>query len=312
MFEEECQMTHGNQQRSILAGNGNRAAAFLLDVTLLVFLMGTVSESLGDLRPFILPLIALGYVVAMPLTPLQGTLGKWVCRIKICDRRGNRLGLRASLLRALATFGWFAAPFMLGQLIPDVALRHQVSELWMLLLFLPWISIGFMPRCESLFDLLAGSLVVRVKVTPEDINSFESIQKPRVLNGIGTALLFLLLGVFFSMIWQEQRVRSMKIRIVYAIIETRELRKQIEAFHEAEKRWPIAREINLPDWSPYPDGGGYRLQDNGTVVITFSVLPELKGRSITFVPKWTASGTIEWQCSADSGIERRYLPRSCR
>ena len=305
-------MTQGNQQRSVLAGGGNRAAAFLLDVILLVFLMGLFSESLGDLRQFVLPLIALGYVAAMPLTPLQGTLGKWVCRIKICDRRGNRLRWRASVLRALATFGWFSLPFVLGQIISDVALRHQISELWMLLFLLPWISIGFMPRCESLFDLLAGSVVVRVKATAEDIVSFEPIQKRRVLNGIGTALLFLLLGVFFSMTWQMQRVKGMYSRIAYAIEETRELRKKIEVFHEAEKRWPVPREIGLPDWNPYPDGGGYRLQDNGTVIITFSVLPELKGRSITFVPKLAVSGQVEWQCTADSGIERRYLPHSCR
>ena len=114
-------MTQGNQQRSVLAGGGNRAAAFLLDVILLVFLMGLFSESLGDLRQFVLPLIALGYVAAMPLTPLQGTLGKWVCRIKICDRCGNRLGWRASVLRALATFGWFSLPFVLGQVISEVA-----------------------------------------------------------------------------------------------------------------------------------------------------------------------------------------------
>ena len=312
MFEAEWRMTQGNQQKPVLAGSGNRAAAFLLDFILLVFLMGMFSESSGALRQFVLPLIAFGYLAVMPMTPLQGTLGKWVCRIKICDKCGNHLSWRASLQRALATFGWFALPFLLGQVISDVALRHQLSELWMLLFLLPWIPIGFMPRCESLFDLLAGSVVVRAKATAEDVVSSESIQKRRVLNGIGTALLFLLLGAIFSMTWQVQRVKSMYSRIAYAIGETRELRGQIEAFHEAEKRWPAAREIGLPDWNPYPDGGGYRLQSNGTVVITFSVLPELKGRSITFAPKLAANGPAEWQCTADPGIERRYLPHSCR
>jgi hypothetical protein len=70
--------------------------------------------------------------------------------------------------------------------------------------------------------------------------------------------------------------------------------------------------MGIPDWNPYPDGGGYRLQANGTVVITFSVLPELKGYSITFTPKPAENGPIDWQCSADAGLDRRYLPSSCR
>ncbi|MCA8967163.1 MAG: pilin, partial [Planctomycetes bacterium] len=63
----------------------------------------------------------------------------------------------------------------------------------------------------------------------------------------------------------------------------------------------------------FPDGGGYRLDADGSIVITFTVLPDLAGRSLTFAPRPAADGSVhEWQCSADPGLRRAYLPRDCR
>lgn len=305
-------MMQNDVQQPVLADSGNRAVALLLDLILLAFLAGMFASYLDALRQFLVPLLFLIYFAAMPLTRLQGTLGKWICRIKICDRKGRRLGWRASLLRALATIGWFALPLVVGELLSNAAFRHRVAEIWWLLFLLPWVSIGFMPRRESLFDLLAGSLVVRYKATPEDIASVEIIQKRRILNGVGMAFLCLFVGLVFSTATEMQQTRNLHSRIAYAIGETQALRKQIEQFHDAEKRWPDSVEMGIPDWNPYPDGGGYRLQANGNIVITFSVLPELKGRSIAFAPQLAGNGQIEWRCRADPEIERRYLPASCR
>jgi hypothetical protein len=212
----------------------------------------------------------------------------------------------------LATIGWFTLPLVVGELLSNAAFRHRLTEIWWLLFLLPWVSIGFLPRRESLFDLLAGSLVVRYKATPEDISSVEPIQKRRVLNGFGMVFLCLFVGFMFSTTTGMQQTKNLYSRIAYAIGETQALRKQIEQFHDAEKRWPDSMEMGIPDWNPYPDGGGYRLQANGVVVITFSVLPELKGRSITIAPTLAGNGQIDWQCRADLEIERRYLPSSCR
>ena len=305
-------MTQNNGQQTVLAGSGNRVAALLLDFILLIFMFGIFSDYSPTTRNFVLPLLTLAYFSVMPLTGLQGTLGKWVCRIKICDRRGNRLAWRASLIRALATISWFALPIVVDKTLSDVAMRHRLTELWWLLFLLPWFSIGFMPRRESFFDWLAKSIVVRYRATPEDIASVDPVLRRRGLNGFGSAILCLLVGGLLSMAMEVQRVKGMFSRIAYAIGETREIRKQIEQFHDGENRWPTSREISVPEWNPYPDGGGYRLQGNGMVVITFSVLPELKGHSITFAPKLAGNGQIDWQCSADPGIERRYLPISCR
>jgi uncharacterized RDD family membrane protein YckC len=305
-------MISSDKQLPMLADSGNRAVALLLDLILLAFLAGTFAGYLDAIRQVFVPLLFLIYFAAMPLTKLQGTLGKWICRIKICDRQGNRLGWRASLIRALATIGWFALPLVVGELLSNAAYRHRATEIWWLLFLLPWASIGFMPRRESLIDLLAGSIVVRYKATPEDIRSFEPIHKHKLLNGVGMALLCLFVGFVFSTTTEMQQTRNLYSRIAYAIGETRELRKRIEQFRDAEKRWPDSMEMGIPDWNPYPDGGGYRLQPNGNVVISFSVLPELKGRSITFAPKLAGNGQIDWQCTADPEIERRYLPSSCR
>jgi len=306
-------MIPNNVQRSVLAGSGNRAVALLLDLMLAGFLLsGVVTADMNLIGPFVVPLFLLVYFSVMPLTRLQGTLGKWICRIKLCDRQGNRLGWRASLVRTLATFGWFAVPYVLDVILSNTAIRYRVAEVWWLLFLLPWVSIGFMPRQESLFDLLAGSLVVSYKATPKDITSVLPDQKSRVLNGIGMVLLCLFAGFVISTATSTMRAKNLYSRIAYAIGETQVLRMKIGQFHDEKKRWPDAVELGVSGWNPYPDGGGYRLQGDGTVVITFSVLPELKGHSITFVPKPAGNGQLDWQCHADAGIDRRYLPGRCR
>ena len=118
-------MTQGNQQRSVLAGGGNRAAAFLLDVILLVFLMGLFSESLGDLRQFVLPLIALGYVAAMPLPPncsIGLATGLVVPRLVARARFHGRQHMYQP--RCVASSGEYAShQFFLA----DVALAHMLN-----------------------------------------------------------------------------------------------------------------------------------------------------------------------------------------
>jgi len=218
-------------------------------------------------------------------------------------------------VRAIATASWLGIPVLLGQLsFISTSLRQMLTEIWWLLFLLPWMSMGFMLRGESLFDLLAGSLVVRNRATAETIAKADapSVQKPAIVHGVGLLLVCLFVGFLISTTVQMLHVKSVHGRIAYAINETRLLRSNIEAFHEAEKRWPTAAELGVPDWNPYPDGGGYRLQASGSVIITFTVLPELKGHSISFVPAQTETASIHWQCRADAEIERRYLPSSCR
>jgi uncharacterized RDD family membrane protein YckC len=306
-------MNHSQSQPPVIAGDGNRAVALLLDVILLVFLAATVSGPAEAFKPYVLPGLCLAYFAAMPLTPLQGTLGKWICRIKMCDRQGQRLRWRASLLRTTATIAWFSLPLLFGMAAAvSVSIKQTLMEAWWLLFLVPWMPMGFMSHHESAFDLLAGTRVVRYQTDPERIAGAETTEKRKLLNGIVLVLGCLLIGYILSTSIHVMKVKSVHGRIAYAIGETLPLRKTIEAFHDAEKRWPTTLDLGIPDWTPYPDGGSYRLQENGSVVITFSVLPELKGQRITFVPLLTENGQLDWQCHADAGLERSYLPGSCR
>src|SRR5689334_16652390 len=82
----------------VFAGTGNRAAAMLLDIVLLAFATSFIPPEVPYLA-FIKILIVVLYFWLMPLSPLQGTLGKWICRIKLCDRAGRRLSARAAAIR---------------------------------------------------------------------------------------------------------------------------------------------------------------------------------------------------------------------
>ena len=305
-------MVEDQKQRAIFAGSGNRAVAFLLDLILVTF-SGPLVTDLALPGSYVFAGIAFLYFAGMPLSPLQGTLGKWICRIKLCDRSGNRLTWRASAVRTAATMCWFGIPVALASSPWFQELdTGLLSVLWSLIV-LPWAPAGFMPRRESLFDLLAGSVVVRRKATTGSIASAEPVQKPGIFNVAGVVVLCLAFGAMLSLMIGAHHDHDRRVRISYAIMETQALRQEIEAFHGREQRWPTAGELSVPEWNPYPDGGGFRLQADGSILITFSVLPDLKRHSITYRPTLSVDGKrIEWHCSADARFRKAYLPPNCR
>lgn len=305
-------MAEDKKQQSVFAGSGNRAVAFVLDLVAVTVMGSFVTDPAVPGR-YLFAGLAFLYFAGMPLSPLQGTPGKWICRIKLCDRSGNRLTWRASAVRTAAMFGWFGIPVALASIPWFQSLDSSLLSILFTLIVMPWATSAFLPRGESLFDLLAGSVVVRSKATSGDIAGAEPLHKPGILNAGVAALLFLAFGATFSLIISAQNDRDRRVRISYAIMETQSLRQEIAAFHNREQRWPVAADLGVPEWKPYPDGGGYRLQADGSVLITFSVLPDLKGHSITYRPIPGADGkTIEWRCSADAAFRKAYLPPSCR
>ncbi len=297
---------------TIAADIGNRAGAVLLDIVAIGFASAWVNDA-GFQPAILIPSLIFTYFALMPLTPLQGTLGKWICRIKLCDRSGRPLGWRSSLVRAGAMLSWCIQPAIFGQLALSSEWAGTAQSITWLLFPLPWALMGFMPHRESLFDLLAGSRVVRYSADPESISKAEAAQKPGVLNTLGAVLSCLAIGIAISIATGAERDMNRRWRVHYAITQTEELRQKIDAFQQREQRWPTAGELGVPQWVPYPDGGGYRLGNEGSVLITFSVLPELKGRSITFRPtRNTHGGKIQWQCSADATLKPSFLPPDCR
>ena len=153
-------MTQPAAGPQVLATVGERAAALLLDLVFLTALALAIAAS-GVPAAVIWPAVALTYFGVLPATRLQGTLGKWICRIRLCDRAGRRLGWRAAGLRAGAALAWCALAIAANRIEALAAGANGVLFAFMLVFQLPWATMGILPRRESLFDLAAGSLVVR-------------------------------------------------------------------------------------------------------------------------------------------------------
>lgn len=307
-------MKSSDSKSTLYGGSGNRAVAFFIDLALLVFPMGLLS-GLSPLGGYALALFVFLYLTLMPLSPLQATLGQWICRIRLCDRQGQRLGWRAAALRAGATVGWFCLPVLLSKLSSSAGtpLGKMLGEIWWLLFLMPWALIGFRARRESVFDLIAGTLVVTSRAQAQQIADNDGARGIRLLSGVATLLLCLAVGAMFQSMIDIYTVRSLHSRIAYAVEETRPLRARVEAFRDEMQRWPTAADLGMTAPVPYPDGGHYSLAAPARIVIRFSVLPELKDRSLTFTPTWVpAENRVDWQCSADPRLDKRYLPVACR
>src|SRR5258706_8113477 len=303
-------------QQPVLAAGGTRAVAFLSAVVLVPPRAGGASRLVAPAEPAELTsrlapaAVFLLYFAGMPLTPLEGTIGKRICRIKLCDRLGRRLDWRKSFLRAAAVLGWI----WLGGLLAGDGLGLQGDGLalaWTCWL-LAWASMIFTPRGESAFDLVARTLVVAYRANPEAIGRAAPRRAGRYSRAAGAVLLCLFLGGSFGLSQYASRLRNLNSRIAYALQQTQPLRDALAAFHVREERWPNAAELGVAPWTPYPDGGGYRLQADGSILIGFSVLPELKGHTILLRPVPDASGTLEWKCTTDPSFPSRYLTTACR
>ncbi len=308
-----AQDSGGGASPPVLADLGARGAALILDLVLVVVALVLAAQAgAGEVaRPVVLGLMVL-YFVALPLSPLQGTLGKWICRIRVCDTAGERLRWRGALVRGVATIAWLALPGLFGAAARNgMAIGNAMPGILVGFL-LPWAVAGFLPRRQTLFDLLAGSIVVRRAADPSAVAGLVP-PRPGWLRAGGFAVSCLLAGAMLSAAVGAFQVHERRGRVMYAMAQTEPVRKQIEAFRLREGRWPTPAELGLGETVRYRDGGGYRLGADGSVTIRFSVIRELKDRDIVFRPVASDDGRrIEWRCRADPGLDRSYVPGPCR
>jgi len=82
-------------------------------------------------------LLSITYHVALPATPLRGTVGKLIMKLQIVNENGSRISLLQSLWRFIASI--FST----------------------LLLFIGYIIIIFHPEKRSLHDLMANTYVLK-------------------------------------------------------------------------------------------------------------------------------------------------------
>ena len=298
--------------KPVVATRGSRAAAFLLDLMLLL-VIGSFASGQPFAGRIAFALMALLYFWLLPLTPLQGTPGKWICRIRLSDRSGGRLNLRNAGMRALAFTAWCSlGVFLLGN--PAFASLGSGFQMAVCFVFpLPWLTLGFRPGRESLFDLLAGTVVTRIAAGKVETGAASTPRRTGTFAKVMTVVVLVLFGAALSVTLSAMRDRELRIRIAYAMAATDSLKKAVAAFHVRERRWPTPAELGVAEWTPYPDGGGYRLQKDGSIAINFTVLPELKELVITYRPVVSANGGgIEWQCSSAPAKPARYVPATCR
>ena len=305
-------MTSAPPDKPVFAARGNRAAALLLDLMLLL-VIGSFASGMPFASMPAFALMTVLYFWLMPLTPLQGTLGKWICRIRLADRSGGRPTLRRAGIRAVAFVAWCAlAVYLLGHRMPVAVGDHLRIAVWFVFP-LPWLSLWLLPRGESLFDLLAGTVVVRYGADAAAIANAAPARKPGIFRIAATIVMLVLFGAVMSIPMSAMHDREFRGRVGYAMVSTDSLKKNVADFYLRERRWPTPAELGVAEWTPYPDGGGYRLQKDGSIAINFTVLPELKELVITYRPVVSANGGgIEWQCSSAPAKPARYVPATCR
>lgn len=163
------------------AGAGRRAAAMLGDLVVVLILvlaaLLAVELATDQGQKWLSPVILVAYFVGLPITRLQGTLGKRAIGIKITDLAGNRIGAGRSLLR-------FAASLV------------SLAALGLGYAFCFWNA-----RRRTLHDLIAGTVVVNAKAAPAGITAASPASMPIAERAMKTAVFLVLLWVPFWFYW---------------------------------------------------------------------------------------------------------------
>jgi len=328
-------MSDLTQTAEPVPGLFSRAVAFVIDL-LIVWVLIVFAQVL-DLPSWGIGVIAFMYFALFPLTPLQATPGKSALKLRLCDRDNKPLSWRSSIIRAGAILGFLSLPFVAAANSDHPAVTGSMP-FSLLLLVVPWLAAFTSPRRQSLFDRLTGSFVAyRSQAGTGGKEQLAEVRKRSVRAAVVTAFFgILIIGILGYIANEAFTDRDRRTRIAYALGETESARERMFDFQARERRWPTATEIGLPEWSPYPAGGGFRVRSGGRIVITFEKTPGLKGNSITLHPSPELSAAQEgckpegasdpkcaklreearrlaqWTCRADPAIDPRYLPAICR
>ena len=257
---------------------GSRGLAFFLDMVLVNLLHLVVAKAAIALQvqlwnwTLVIPALYLGL---LPATPLQGTLGKRMVGLRICDRSGKRIGVLRSLLRLVAfvpSIGIVGAGFLLA---------------------------AFTPRRQALHDLAAGTFVVNREATPEEI---AQVPAPvSAMSRIGLVLIFSLpaLGVYWLMqVFDNQR----RYEDVSGLLSASQPYKA-----EVEKALRSGAPMPVPAATPR-QARAMSARPDGTIVI--EVADDLvPGARLTFRPEALPDGGYLWTCRGE-GL--RHAPAHCR
>lgn len=120
-----------------------RLLAYLIDgiilgavLALVAFIFGSNVESRDSIIDNATPFLTLAYFVILPITVLQGTLGKYVLGMKITNSEGGRISLLQSIARFFSAF------------------------LSSLTLFIGYLMIAFTKNKQALHDKISKTYVI--------------------------------------------------------------------------------------------------------------------------------------------------------
>ncbi|WP_377892265.1 RDD family protein [Alkalihalobacillus sp. R86527] len=165
----------------------DRIFAFLIDYLLIalygVFVVGTLSVIL---RPYVKPLFTSSpelaeltgfvmitlpvslYFIVSECSKWQGTLGKRKMGLRVCDKRGHRIGIGRSVRRTVVKFlPWEVAHFAIWRIMLPSDFSDSIIYFLLVAVNVTVLFYLFIPftnkRRKNIYDWIAGTVVIEAK-----------------------------------------------------------------------------------------------------------------------------------------------------
>ena len=313
--------------RKLFASFGARMLALFIDCMVIIFLATAINDHLltpaglraSDNRSIVLVLFVAYFAISW-ISPLRATPGQALFGMRVVDHSANVLRFLRALLRSFALTALIAAAYL------SIALP---SEPWPLAISIAAYAAVFLaavtPNRQAAHDFLAGSIVVRrrslgdeqwreqllLHIGETDPTTYRA-RKPHALRMLSDAVILAIPALTLVSAAQMMKDRDLLVRTYYAYHEVAGLQSAVEAYYAAHRDWPdSAQQLGLPTREFYPDGGYYKLENDGVIRIHFEVLPELRDGMIVVRPA-AAGEAIEWRCHGEGNIRQHHLPMVCR
>lgn len=271
----------------LYAGFWRRAAAAVIDSLVLIIPNIAVSVALYS-RPGLTFLVNLAvscaYFALFHASERGATPGKMLFGVRVTDLAGERISLARGVGRYFAT--WVST----------------------IILCIGWLMAGFTQRKQALHDMIAGTLVVNAKATPEEVAAGGDPMP--ITGGVWVVIALLLIFPFFTGIlaaiaipaYQDYTVRA---HVVEAIASSAGLRGEIEqSLRSKQPVTPRAVEVSSPHVQ------SVEVTNSGEMSLRFRPRVANGGR-IVWTPTVEPSGSVSWNCSSPD-IAPKYLPVRCR
>ena len=295
---------------------------FLLVLFIVEWLRNTVITPLGleaVNQRLLVSVVLFVYFVGSWLSPMRATPTQFLFSMRVVNEKGERMSFASASVRALVLVGLVTATFAIFEL---------PIRIWMVVTALVAYALLFIaaltPNRQALHDKLSKSLVVskqalwekHVEQLREHVANVPAQtwnqRRPSILSIAGNLFVLVLPVVALTNIAAINNSKDLHVRMAYAVSETQDMKIAIATYYYENDAWPNKDDdIGFPRRNNYPAGGYYELQDNGEILIQFTVRPELRNGALRIKPIENDGG-IEWRCTAEGELEQLVVPAMCR